>query len=75
MHVDVHMFFCHYFLFKKMQENIQNSFISLIEKGVIEITFKTGLHKSGQKLGKTYDHETYFLIKVDNIELLYNKII
>ena len=52
-----------------------DTFISLIERGVIEVTFKIGIHKSGQKLGKIYDHGTDFSIKVDDIELLYDRIV
>ena len=51
-----------------------DTFINLIDLGVIEITFKIGVHKSGSKLGKVYDHGTDFSIKASNIELLYDKI-
>lgn len=51
-----------------------DTFIKLIEKGIIEITFKIGVHKSGKKKGKTYDHGTDFSINVKDIELLYEKI-
>ena len=51
-----------------------DTFIDLIEKGVIEITFKIGVHKSGKKKGRTYDHGTDFSIDINDIELLYEKI-
>ena len=51
-----------------------NVFLELIEKGIIEITFKIGTHKSGTKIGKVYDHGTDFGIKPSNLELLFDKI-
>ena len=51
-----------------------DSFIDLIDKGIIEITFKIGMHKFGNKVGKPYDHGTDFSIKVSNLDLLYDKI-
>ena len=49
-----------------------DTFIGLIEKGIIEITFKIGTHKSGNKIGQVYDHGTDFAIKVSDLELLYD---
>ena len=51
-----------------------DSFIDLIDKGIIEITFKIGMHKFGNKVGKPYDHGTDFSIKVSNLDLLYDKL-
>ena len=51
-----------------------NVFLNLIEKGIIEITFKIGTHKSGTKIGKVYDHGTDFSIKPSDLELLFDKI-
>lgn len=51
-----------------------NAFIKLIEKGVINITFKTGYYKSGKYYGKFHDHGTSFRIKKENINLLYDNI-
>ncbi len=51
-----------------------DNFIKLINDGVIEITFKIGTYNTGSKFGKEYDHGTDFSIKVDNLELLYDKI-
>lgn len=50
------------------------TFIKLIDLGVIDITFKIGTHTSGTKKGKVYDHGTDFSISVSNLELLYTKI-
>ena len=51
-----------------------NTFVSLIEKGAIEITFKIGVHKTSDKYGMPYDHGTDFSIAVSDLELLYDKI-
>ena len=51
-----------------------NTFINLIDMGIIEITFKIGTHKEGSRIGKEYDHGTDFSIKVSDLELLYDKI-
>ena len=49
-----------------------DTFISLVDKGIVEITFKIGTHKSGSRIGKVYDHGTDFSIKVKDLELLYD---
>ena len=51
-----------------------DTFINLINLGIIDITFKIGIHKAGKKMGKVYDHGTDFSIKVSNLEMLYKKI-
>ena len=51
-----------------------NTFIDLIDKGIIEITFKIGTHKEGTKIGKVYDHGTDFSIRVIDIERLFEEI-
>ena len=51
-----------------------DTFVKLIEIGVIEITFKIGIHQNGPKQGKVYDHGTDFSINIKNIEELYDKI-
>ena len=51
-----------------------NTFLSLIEKGIIEVTFKIGVYKSGRRTGEIYDHGTDFSIKPENILLLYDEI-
>ena len=46
------------------------TFIDLINKGIIEITFKIGSHDNG----KIYDHGTDFSINVNNLKMLYDEI-
>ena len=50
------------------------TFVNLIDDGIIEITFKIGVHKDGPKKGKVYDHGTDFSININNIGKLYEKI-
>ncbi len=50
------------------------TFLELIEKGIIPITFKIGLHKDPEKFGITHDRGTDFAIMEDDIPLLFNKI-
>ena len=51
-----------------------DTFINLIDKGIIEITFKIGVYKSGKRIGQVYDHGTDFSIAVSNLHLLYDEI-
>lgn len=51
-----------------------NDFISLIEKGIINITFMIGLHKSGKRFGQIHDRGTTFSINEKQISLLYDEI-
>ena len=50
------------------------TFIDLIAKGIIDITFKIGIHTSGNKIGKVYDHGTDFSITISDLEQLYDEI-
>lgn len=50
------------------------SFIDLIEKGIITVTFKINVYKNGIKEGKIDNHGTDFSIKEEEIEELYTKI-
>ena len=52
-----------------------DTFIKLIEDGIIEITFKIGMHKEGDKAGKVYDHGTDFSLSITNISMLYEKVL
>ena len=52
-----------------------NTFISLLEKGKINITFMIGIYKSGKRFGQTHDRGTAFTIKEKDIDLLYDKYI
>ena len=51
-----------------------DKFIELIERGIIRITFKIGIYKSGDKIGKIYDHGTSFNIRGCDLEKLYDLI-
>ncbi len=46
-------------------------FIKLIDKGIIRISFKIGIFRSGKRLGQTHDHGTGFSISEKNIPLLF----
>ena len=50
------------------------TFLKLIEDGIILISFKTGVYKSGKYIGKFHDHGTTFRISKKDIEKLYDKI-
>lgn len=51
-----------------------DQFIKLIEKGIIKISFKIGIFKSGKRYGQTHDHGTSFSISEEKLSLLYKKI-
>ena len=51
-----------------------SNFIKLIEKGIIIVTFKIGVYRSGDKKGQIHDRGTGFSIEVKNIRLLYDKL-
>jgi len=51
-----------------------DTFLFLIENGIIEITFKIGVFKKGRRKGEVHDHGTDFSINIDNIDLLYDEI-
>ena len=50
------------------------NFISMIEKGVVYISFKTGYYKSGKYYGKFHDHGTSFKVVKKDLNLLFDKI-
>lgn len=51
-----------------------NCFIKLIEKGIIKVTFRIGIYRSGPKFGQTHDHGSGFEIQEKNItKLFYSK--
>ncbi len=52
-----------------------NTFINLINDGIIDISFKIGYYKSGRRLGDIYDHGTDFSISVNNLYMLYEEIL
>ena len=51
-----------------------DTFLSLIEQGIINITFNIGYYKSGRRMGEIHDGGTSFSIDVNNINLLYDEV-
>jgi len=49
-----------------------NTFISLLEQGIIRISFKINVVLSGPKKGKIHDHGTSFEIQEQDLSKLYN---
>ncbi len=47
-------------------------FLDLLEKGIICVDFKIDVIKSGDKVGKIYDHGTSFKIEEKNLEMLFD---
>lgn len=67
----------YYYFYKNIKMYTLKSFetfINLIDEGIIFITFKTGVAKSGKYTGKFQDHGTAFRISKHNIEKLFNVI-
>lgn len=48
-----------------------NTFLELIEKGIIKVTFKIGVVRSGDRKGEINDHGTSFSISKENLSKLY----
>ncbi len=51
-----------------------NTFIKLINNGIIKVNFTIGTIKKGPRKGQTHDHGTKFEIDLKNITSLYDKI-
>ena len=51
-----------------------DKFLWLIENGMIRITFRIGVYKSGRRYGEIYDHGTCFCIEDCNISRLFDRI-
>lgn len=49
-----------------------NTFINLLEDGIVKISFCIGIYKNGTKKGKIHDHGTSFEIQESDIKELYN---
>lgn len=49
-------------------------FLTLIENGMIRITFRIGVYKDPERFGKIYNHGTTICIDESNIEKLFNRI-
>ena len=50
------------------------TFINLIDKGIIRVCFKIGIFRNGNKIGKIHDRGTSFGIKEQNISYLFETI-
>lgn len=51
-----------------------DTFIKLLKKGNIKLTFRIGIYKDSRKLGNLYDHGSSFNIKTKNLEKLFQKV-
>ena len=51
-----------------------NTFVDLIEKGVIRVTFKLGVYRAGPRIGNTHDYGTSFDISEDDLPKLYDSL-
>lgn len=49
-------------------------FVSLIECGIITISFCIDVFKSGKRIGQIHDHGTSFSINIDDVEKLFNNV-
>ena len=50
------------------------TFLTLLEKGIITINFKISVYKSGRREGQIHDRGTDFSIDVNDLNLLYDEI-
>lgn len=50
------------------------TFLFLIEKGVIRVSFKVSVYRSGPKSGNYYDHGTSFEINSDDLGYLFSRL-
>ena len=50
-----------------------DTFINLLKAGIIRVTFKIGVFRSGDKKGKIHDHGTGFDIEEKNLYKLYDQ--
>ena len=51
-----------------------NTFVNLLENGIIKITFRIGIFKEGKRIGKIHDRGTVFSIEEQNINKLFEQI-
>lgn len=51
-----------------------NTFLKMIESGIIRVTFHIGVFKNGHRKGEIHDRGTCFEIKEENIQKIFNKI-
>ena len=51
-----------------------DTFINLVEVGIISFRFKIGVFKTGNRKGQIHDHGTSITIDKQNLNLLFNKV-
>lgn len=51
-----------------------STFLGLIEKGVIFVTFHVGVYRNGKRKGETHDRGTAFEIKNENLCMLFERV-
>lgn len=66
--------FFHYQSINFYQLKDFDTFISLIEDGIVKICFAIGTYKNGPNIGKTHDHGIMFEINENDILKLYDEI-
>lgn len=69
--IDKEEYFRYYRLTMYQLKNF-NCFINLLEQGIIRITFKIGVFRTGSRKGQIHDHGTGFDIKENDLLKLYN---
>ena len=68
-------YFYHYNNIKIYKLKSFELFLKCIENGIIYVTFKTGVNKSGKNVGKFRDHGTSFRISKSNMKFLFDEIV
>lgn len=68
--IDNNEYFKYYKLTLYVLKNFE-TFINLIEQGIIRITFKIGVFRDGNRIGQTHNHGTGFDINKNDIKKLY----
>lgn len=51
-----------------------DTFINLLNNGIIKVSFCIGVFKNGNRCGQIHDHGTKFNINKDKLNLLFDKI-
>ncbi len=79
-YITVDNYYSHYQLYVKFKNDNYyklkgfDTFTKLLEKGIIKVTFRIGIFKTGKRKGEIHDHGTSFSIDENNLELLFDKI-
>ena len=66
--------YCKYNKLKIFKLKNFDTFIEMIEKGIVEINFCTGYFKTGKREGDFHDHGTKFTINEKNIKKLFTQL-